>query len=135
MKRVLILEDNDDLRVLLRLALERDGHRVEEVDRGGDLVRRAAAFAPDVVLVDLRMPAINGEEAVARLRADERTARVPVVIVSADARTGEIAARLGVPYVRKPFALGDVRAAVRAATAATATTPAGARDPYEGSGA
>ena len=109
MKKVLICEDNDDLSTLLRIALERDGYCVDTVEDMDRFLFDAVVFEPDLILMDLRMPKVSGEEAVATLRADERTAHIPVVLVSANREIGAIAKRLDVPYLSKPFQLRDLR--------------------------
>lgn len=114
-RKVLVCEDNRDLSLLLRIALERDGHRVETIEDMRLFLHRTLAFAPDVILMDLRMPYTDGEEAVGILHADSRTAHIPIVLVSANAKAATVAANLGIPHVDKPFELAELRTAVQEA--------------------
>jgi CheY-like chemotaxis protein len=83
-RTVLVAEDNDDIRSLLRVALEADGYRVVEAGDGGEVVERARRERPDVVLLDLSMPGADGLEAARRLRSSEVTKGVPLIAVSAN---------------------------------------------------
>ena len=112
MTKVIVFEDNDDLRALLRMALERDGHHVESFPDVRNVVDTVVAVDPDVILMDLRMPGVDGEEAIVKLRADARTADAPVILVSADHRAAAVASRLGVVHVDKPFPLTELRHAI-----------------------
>jgi CheY-like chemotaxis protein len=67
-RRVLIIDDHDLLRFSLRLVLERQGHRVEEADDGLDGVRKALLWKPDVILVDMDMPLLDGYGVARHLR-------------------------------------------------------------------
>ena len=71
-RRVLIVEDNDDARQLLRHLLELSGHEVHEADNGTTGLERALALRPDVVLIDLGLPGLDGYEVARRIRAAGR---------------------------------------------------------------
>ena len=105
-KTVLLAENNDDIRCLLRVALEAEGYRVVEAGDGGEAVERARRERPDVVLLDLSMPGVDGLEAARRLRSCEETRGVPVIAVSAnpaeDFREAALAAGCDC-YVSKPI--------------------------------
>lgn len=79
----LIVDDNDGNRKLARDILGGAGFRTLEAATGADAIALASEHAPDVVLMDLRLPDIDGTEAARRLRDDERTAEIPVVALSA----------------------------------------------------
>ena len=81
--RILIADDYDDNRELLRLMLESAGHRVRETRDGREFVEAALAGEFDVALIDLSMPVLDGWRALAELRADERTRSLPCVAVTA----------------------------------------------------
>jgi DNA-binding response OmpR family regulator len=81
--RILIADDDDDLRQLLRLMLSREGFEVIEAANGAEALARAYDSRPALVLLDVMMPDIDGFEVCRRLRSDERTHRLPIVFVSA----------------------------------------------------
>lgn len=80
---VLIVDDNDGNRKLVRDLLGSAGFRTLEAATGADAIILASEHVPDVVLMDLRLPDIDGAEAARRLRDDERTAAIPIVALSA----------------------------------------------------
>ena len=102
---VLIVEDQSDLRQLYVQQLVISGFDVIEAENGADAVAHTAAHAPDVVLMDLSLPIVDGWEATRRLKADQRTAHIPVVALTAHDGSGELqrATRAGCDwFVPKP---------------------------------
>jgi signal transduction histidine kinase len=81
-RRILIIEDNDDTREMLRAALTLDGHEVVEGHDGATGLAAAAAAGPDIVLIDIGLPDIDGYEVARRLRAQTSNGRVPLVALS-----------------------------------------------------
>lgn len=88
--RILIVDDEEIQRALTRDSLEDAGFVVDEAADGEDGIRRAFDFAPDLVLLDVMMPGINGFETCRRLRADPRTRRLPIVIVTGCEESSDI---------------------------------------------
>ncbi len=80
--KVIICDDEPEVREVLQAMLEERGYRVLAVESGEELVRAAKRFKPDVILLDLFMPGMNGFETLANLKSDEETAGIPVIIVS-----------------------------------------------------
>jgi CheY-like chemotaxis protein len=120
MTRVLVVEDNPDTRLALKALLEEAGHAVSEAYSGSEAVETAVRVMPDIVLLDLRLPDMTGEEVLATLRTLPGTTRTPVIVVSAKSRAEDIAiARsLGADgYVVKPWGDGEVEAAIDKALA------------------
>ena len=112
---ILVIDDEPQIHRFLRPALEAAGYRVVRADTAAEGLRLAASRAPDAVLLDLGLPDMDGQEALARLRA---FSAVPVVVVSARDREGEKIAALDAgadDYVEKPFGLGELLARIRAA--------------------
>src|SRR5262249_50291938 len=67
-RRILVVEDNRDARILLRVVLELDGHVVEEASDGVSAVPMAVEWAPDIVLLDIGLPGLDGYEVASRIR-------------------------------------------------------------------
>lgn len=81
--KVLIIDDDPSIRRVAAFALSRAGHEVSQAADGEQGVAMAAAESPDVILLDMRMPGVDGPEACRRLKADPKTSRIPVVFLSA----------------------------------------------------
>jgi two-component system KDP operon response regulator KdpE len=112
--RILIVEDETPIRKFLRIALESAGMTMIETDRGRLGVERAATEAPDVVVLDLGLPDMDGKAVIAAIR---EWSQVPILVLSVrDAETEKIAALdAGADdYVTKPFATGELLARLRA---------------------
>lgn len=105
-RSILIADDYDDNRELLRLMLEAEGYAVREVRDGRECVEAARAEPPDLVLIDLSMPVMDGWNALRELRADERTRALRCVAVTAFAAQSDQQRALAAgfdAYVSKPF--------------------------------
>lgn len=103
---VLVVDDEADVRVLCRVNLEFEGYRVVEAESGSKALDMVRAEPPDLILLDLMMPNMDGWEVIRRLRADERTASIPVVMLTAKAdEDSQLKGWEGgvVDYVTKPF--------------------------------
>jgi len=83
MSTVLIVEDNDKNMKLARDVLQAKGYQTLEAETGEEGVRLAKERTPDLVLMDIQLPGINGIEAFRQIRADPKTARIPVVALTA----------------------------------------------------
>jgi two-component system cell cycle response regulator DivK len=86
---ILIVDDNEQNRRLARDVLQFAGFRTLEAAGGLEGVALAAEHRPDLVLMDIRMPDLNGSEAVRKLREDERTAAIPVVALTSSTMKGD----------------------------------------------
>ena len=109
--RILIADDYDDNRELLRLMLESAGHDVRETRDGSECLAEIARDLPDVALLDLSMPVLDGWQVLAELRRDGRTHRLPCVAVTAFAseRDRERALAAGFDaFISKPFRSKDI---------------------------
>src|SRR3977135_3345570 len=80
---MLVVDDFDDTRWLLRTWLERKGFRVIEAENGNEAVSEAQSESPDLIIMDLEMPELDGLAATRQIRASEKLADVPIVAVSA----------------------------------------------------
>jgi two-component system cell cycle response regulator DivK len=115
-ERVLVVEDNEKNMKLFRDVLLATGYRTLEATTGEQAVELAAEHAPDLVLMDIQLPDIDGVEALSQLRADERTAAIPVLAVTAQAMQGDRERFLAAgfdDYISKPVNIVEFVGAVR----------------------
>jgi len=126
-KTVLIADDSDQSRELVRIVLEQAGHSVREAANGSDALLIARAFPPDLIVLDLRMPGLDGFGVVEALRADPRLRTIPVMALTASAMSGDrekaLAAGFAV-FIAKPAGLKELRAEVERLLAGDTPTPA-----------
>ena len=114
--RVLVVEDNERNMKLFRDVLEASGYRTLEATTGAGAVQLVIEHRPDLVLMDIHLPDIDGVEALGRLRADERTASVPVLALTAQAMEGDRERFLAAGfdgYLSKPVNIADLVATVK----------------------
>ncbi len=112
MKRILVVEDKATSRELLRAVLERQGYLVLEAANGQEALQRIQQESPDLVLLDLQIPAPNGYEVLKQIRGDRRLAGLPVVALTASAMQGDRERALAAGftgYIAKPVALSHLR--------------------------
>jgi len=122
--RVLLADDDPDLRGIARKALTRDGHEVTEAGDGAEALRLARENPPDLMVLDLIMPELDGLEVLSIIRSEPATARVPVLLFTS--LGGEALIRSGfelgaTDYLTKPFTMPQLTARVRACLARAAT--------------
>jgi two-component system KDP operon response regulator KdpE len=112
---VLVVDDERPIRRFLRAGLEAQGYRVFDVATGADALAQAATRAPDLVLLDLGLPDVDGIEVVRRIR---EWSRVPVIVLSARGQDADKIRALDAgadDYVTKPFSMGELHARMRVA--------------------
>ncbi len=117
MKKVLIIEDEKDLAELLAFNLEKEGHATTCVHDGKLGLERAVADLPDLILLDLMLPGLLGTEVCKALRKDPRTARIPVIMITAkgDEIDRVVGFEVGADdYIVKPFSMREVTLRVKA---------------------
>jgi two-component system, OmpR family, KDP operon response regulator KdpE len=123
---VLLVEDESQMRLFVRLALAANGYRVLEVETGREALQQAAAHTPDLVLLDLGLPDMDGLEVTKGLREWSAT---PIIIISARGQEREKVEALDAgadDYLTKPFGSAELMARVRVALRHAART---AQDP------
>ncbi len=117
---ILILDDDPDVRSLTRISLQVEGFAVMEAGTGEDALRLAAEAPPDLLLLDIRLPQMNGWEVLDRLRADPHLDGLRVIVFSAydTGATAEKAKERGAEgFLPKPYDLADLLYAVKTALA------------------
>lgn len=116
MKQILIVEDKPTSRELLRTVLEQQGYEVVEAEDGEQALLRIREHVPDLVLMDLQMPAKNGYDVLRELRTDSRFDKLPVIAVTANAMPEDrdkVMAAGFTGYISKPVALARLREEVK----------------------
>ena len=109
--QILVVEDNEKNMKLVRDVLEATGYRLLEATTGAQAVDLAAEHQPGLVLMDIRLPDMDGVQVLGRLRADERTASIPVLAVTAQAMQGDRERFLAAgfdDYVAKPVDIDEL---------------------------
>lgn len=128
--KILVVEDEPDLLDLVVYNLRKEGFKPVRAETGAKALELARDEKPDLVLLDLMMPGIDGLEVCRRLRADDATADIPIVMVTARAEESDAVVGLSVgadDYIKKPFGMKELLARVRAVLRRTAASadPAG----------
>jgi DNA-binding response OmpR family regulator len=114
-KKILVVDDEADILHFLELVLAERGYEVVAAASGQQALAEARTHMPDLVLLDIMMPQMDGWEVLRLLRVDPRTARIPVAMVSArtDAKDRVQGLQEGaVDYICKPFSLDELLAKV-----------------------
>jgi two-component system cell cycle response regulator DivK len=109
--QILVVEDNEKNMKLLRDVLRATGHEVLEASTGERALALAREQSPDLVLMDIQLPDMNGVEALAQLRSDPRTASLPVLAVTAQAMKGDRERFIGEgfdAYLSKPIDIDEL---------------------------
>ena len=103
---ILVADDDEDILALVKAVLERSGHEVVAVADGAEALATVRTRKPDLAVLDITMPQIDGLEVLRRLRADAETAALPVVLLSAQAQEADIERGFvtgASAYIKKPF--------------------------------
>jgi two-component system alkaline phosphatase synthesis response regulator PhoP len=118
LRSVIIVEDDEDIADSIRYNLEREGFRVRLATSGEDALNLILDRPPNLVLLDLNLPHMNGFELCRRLRAEATTARVPILMLTARAEEADKVLGLNMgadDYITKPFSMRELVARVNAA--------------------
>jgi two-component system cell cycle response regulator DivK len=105
MKRIAVIEDNPDNRLLLRAILE-ERYEITDYESGFEALTRLPAQPPDLVLLDISLPAMDGTEVLKKIRAEPALSRLPVIALTAHAMSGDREKYLSLGfdnYVAKPI--------------------------------
>jgi two-component system, cell cycle response regulator DivK len=116
MKRILVIEDQEDNRAILRDLLTAAGYALIEAFDGAEGVAKAEAERPDLILMDIQMPVMDGYEATRRIKAIPACAAIPVIAVTSYALSGDEAKTRSAGcdgYVAKPYSPRQMLAIIR----------------------
>lgn len=115
---ILVADDDPDILDLVTLRLERDGYDVLGARDGEKALEHALERAPDLALIDVSMPKLDGYEVTERLRENEATRAMPIILLTARVQDADVARGIEAgadDYVKKPFSTDQLRARVQAA--------------------
>lgn len=112
MKKVLVADDKENGRELVRIVLEKSGYEILEATNGTEALDCARREHPDLIILDLHMPSLDGFGVVQALRRDEGFAGTPIIALTASAMMGDRERALSIGftgYITKPIRLGALR--------------------------
>jgi DNA-binding response OmpR family regulator len=114
---VLVVEDDTEMRELLRIELEAEGFTILTATNGAQAMSTARTEQPEVILMDVQMPVMNGVEAAEILKDDHDTRHIPIIMITALERKEDIIKGFeagAIDYITKPFFLPELKARVNA---------------------
>jgi CheY-like chemotaxis protein len=112
---VLVADNEPDITELVRFQLERHGYDVLTAFDGAEALEKVHAHEPDLALIDVHMPRLDGYEVVQRIRADEELRPMPVIVLSASVKEEDVAASYEAgadKHLRKPFSPDELLSSV-----------------------
>jgi two-component system, OmpR family, alkaline phosphatase synthesis response regulator PhoP len=125
-EHILVVDDEEDILELVRYNLVKEGYRVTTVASGEEALRSARSAHPDIILLDLMLPGVDGLEVCRLLKQDPKTHHVPIIMLSAKGEEADIVTGLelgAADYITKPFSprvmVARLRAVLRRSAAAT----------------
>lgn len=116
-RTVLVADDDEDILQLVSFRLERAGYTVVTAADGQQALAAAREHQPDLAVLDVMMPGLNGYEVTRQLRADEATAAIPVILLTARVQEADVSRGFEAgadDYLRKPFSPQELRSRVQA---------------------
>jgi CheY-like chemotaxis protein len=115
--RTLIVDDDPDIREMVRAMLEADGYQVEEASNGREALEQIRQTSPNLVVLDIMMPELNGYDVVVHMKQQVETQNIPVMFVTAKAELRDLYSgykKYGVEYyITKPFTKAQLLSGVR----------------------
>ncbi len=125
-ENILIVEDEKDIQELVRYNLSKEGYRVTSADSGEEGLKAVESQRPDLVVLDLMLPGVDGLEVCRRMKKDPATANIPIIMLTAKGEESDIVAGLEMgadDYVTKPFNLKVFVTRIRAVLRRSKTEP------------
>ena len=116
-RTLLVADDDDDILQLVSFRLERAGYKVVTAADGQQALAAARQHQPDLAVLDVMMPGLNGYEVTRQLRADPATAAIPVILLTARVQEADVSRGFEAgadDYLRKPFSPQELRSRVQA---------------------
>lgn len=105
----IVIEDTDDIAQVFQTAMEQAGFESEIIPDGGRALKRLAEIVPDLVILDLHLPKVSGEQILKYIRSDSRLADIKVIVVTADSNWAEKLASESTISLLKPISFTQLR--------------------------
>jgi DNA-binding response OmpR family regulator len=124
--RVLVVDDEPDLIHILEFGLKSAGYHVDVATDGQDGLKKARELRPDIILLDLMLPKLDGYKVCRLLKFDERYRQIPIIILSARTQEGDqaLAKEMGANrFVTKPYEFSEILAHIEALVKASSVSP------------
>lgn len=115
-EKILVVDDEEDVLALVRFNLEKEGYKTETAASGEEAIVEARAKQPDLVILDLMLPGIDGLEVCKKLKSDSKTENIPIIMLTAKGEESDIVTGLELgadDYITKPFSPKILTARVR----------------------
>jgi two-component system alkaline phosphatase synthesis response regulator PhoP len=115
-EKILVVDDEEDVLELVRYNLDKNGYRIEAATTGEDAIKKARTKLPDLIILDLMLPGIDGLEVCRKLKSDSKTQNIPIIMLTAKGEETDIVTGLELgadDYVTKPFSPKVLIARVR----------------------
>lgn len=110
--KIMIVDDNDDMRYTLKIALESHDatYKITEANSGSDCLHKVSKSKPDIILMDIMMPEMDGLETVVKIKEDSKNEKIKIIFVSAttDMKSRNMAKIAGDDFIEKPFEPSDL---------------------------
>ena len=113
MKKILICDDDQDLLEITSLIFENENYDVKTLMNLSGILDTVNDFKPDIILMDLYMPDMNGDEAIRLLRTAKEHPDIPVILFSAASDVEKVVDELKVPFIAKPFDIAELKNKVK----------------------
>lgn len=116
-KKILVVDDEEAIYAYLRRKFSKLGYFVFTAEDGEEALAKAFSELPDIILLDVKLPKLNGIEVCRRLKSNDKTEHIPIIILSAKAQSDEIAAGLKAGadrYLCKPISFPDILKEIKA---------------------
>jgi two-component system alkaline phosphatase synthesis response regulator PhoP len=130
-EKVLVVDDEENIRELVRYNLDREGYRVTTVGSGEEALQQAGSQVPDLIILDLMLPGIDGLDVCRELKHDPKTAHIPIVMLTVKGEESDIVIGLELgadDYITKPFSPKILLARLKAVLRRHKTEPIGETD-------
>jgi two-component system alkaline phosphatase synthesis response regulator PhoP len=130
-EKILVVDDEENIRELVRYNLAREGYQVSTVGSGEEALKQARSKVPDLIILDLMLPGIDGLDVCKQLKSDTRTAHIPIVMLTVKGEESDIVVGLELgadDYITKPFSPAVLLARIKAILRRRKSKPIGETD-------